>query len=290
MQAAKGIVKPTYSSYGYSQTLVTSGVYKLHEQGFRGQGIRIAYLGNGVVPSPFLYEPRIIRETFVQGESGTVGQTDFHENYVANLFLTYIPKIGTAPFLDKYYVLKVKHSGGGWSPDQLAAALEYVIGLPESQRPHLLGMSFGIPFNSGIDFTEYSFKNVENKLAQLKSLGVICFGSSGNQSLGTADWVANKIESVAAINFDGSKWINSNKGKWCFYGSKIENYNQLGVKTFIEGTSYATPQLMGCIASYLSMKVAKGSNLKQILSSLETSLKLDNYIKPNANGLLFQVP
>ncbi len=271
--------QPAYNSYGYSKSIVQSGLYKLHEQGFRGQGIRVCDIGGGIVPSPFLYEPRIHRETFVEGESGTIGQKDWHENYTANLVLTYIPKLGTAPLVDSYLSLKVKNSSGGWSPDQLAAALEYVIGLPENQRPHLLGMSFGVSSDSGVDINEYSFQLVKEKLLKLKSMGVLCFGSSGNKGLDTPDFPASCIETVGALTLNDTKWIYSNKAKWWTYGAGIENYNQLGVKVTIDGTSFARPPLMGTIASYLSMKVAKGANLKQIISSLETSLKLDGYLK-----------
>lgn len=277
----------SYNPYGYSQTLVVSGLYKLHEQGFRGQGIRVAYFGNGVEKSPFLSETegRITRFSFVTNEDGYIGQKDYHENYVANLFLTYIPKIGTAPFLKEYRVMKIKNSGGGWSPDTFSQALDTLIALPADKRPHMIGFSFGVSSDSGIDTTEYSFDQVKVKLKKLQDMGVLVFGSAGNKNLIIADFPAREVNSVACKTFSGTKHINSNKGKWIFYGAGVDNFDKSGKPVKIDLTSYACPQLMGAIASYLSMKVAKGSDLQFVINNLESELTKDGYLIRSSDGI-----
>lgn len=283
----QAIAKAIIPTYGYSKTLVQSGLYKLHEKGHKGQKIKVAYFGNGVEKSPFLSETegRINRMSWVENEEGDIGQFDYHENYVANLFLTYIPKIGTSPFLDTYKVMKVKHSGGGWTPDTFVQALEYLITLPIERRPHIIGMSFGVSADSGIDIDEYSFQQMKIKLQQLQNMGILIFGSSGNRSLGMPDFPIRHFNSVACKTFNETKHINSNKGKWIFYGHQIQNYNKSGQATLVDLTSYACPQLIGAIASYLSMKVSKGFDVWTVMSSLETNLKLDGYLVETSDGL-----
>lgn len=276
---------------GYSQSIILSGLYKLHEAGFKGKGVSIAVIGSGLefIPALASIEHKITRESFVPGENATI-DPEFHESFIASQILATTPlKVGTAPEIDHYYNLKIMNRSRGWTPDMMAAALEYIVKLPENERPNIISISIAVHIEDSA-LTD-DFKACHVLFEKLKSMGVYILATTGNNGKDNPGWPARYVNSVGALNLDGTLWINSTKpAKYVFYGNNVEGLARNGTIIKQSGTSFSCPQLAGFIACYLSKKIAGGNNIKQIITSLDTSLKLDNYISTTNNGLLVNVP
>lgn len=260
--------EPLPDEYGYAleQTKMLNGI-KLHEAGFRGEGMRVA-----VIDAGFMNVDRIsafdslrllgTHNVVFPGESVFVG--DDHGTKVLSCLAADIPgvMVGTAPKAS-YLLLKSEDSDSEYpvEEDYWTAAVEYA----DSVGVDVISSSLGY-FAFDADELSYGLVSLDGKTAMISQAatwaaekGILVFCSAGNE--GNGDWKkitfpadADKIFTVGAINESKKRSGFSSMG-FTADGRVKPDAVALGTGScvigpegnirYVNGTSFSTPILAG---------------------------------------------
>jgi len=285
----------------FSPSIVRSCSYKWFNEKTNGQGIRLAVLDEGLVKHRLLapLEHKIIRKNFTLAP-GVDEYTDIsgHGTHVASLLIG-PPSLqagdvdtGLCPEVDRYYHFKMMNAKMGFI-DDLNKALEYIINMPDSDRPHFISMSIA----ASIKENEYAddVKQAEVNFQKLKDLGVRAFACSGNTGAhipGFTDPISDRVtyparspyvEGIGAISLDEKIAPFSSQGPevdYVSYGVDEIGYSNDGQGfAKMSGTSMATPRHVGfevCFASWLLNK--KNMDINFIMKNMDDLLRQYNFV------------
>lgn len=260
--------EPLRNEYGYAhkQLKMLNGE-KLHEAGFRGEGMRVAVIDAGFMNVDRLSAFDSLRligthNVVFPGKSVFVG--DDHGTKVLSCLAADIPgvMVGTAPKAS-YLLIKSKDSDSEYpiEEDYWAAAVEYA----DSAGVDVISSSLGY-FAFDTDELSYDLDALDGKTAMISRAadlaagkGMLVFCSAGNE--GNGDWKkitfpsdAADIFTVGAITEDKKKSVFSSVGFTAdgrvkpdavALGTGSCVIDPSGSVRYVNGTSFATPILAG---------------------------------------------
>lgn len=260
--------EPLHNEYGYSykQIKMLNGT-KLHEAGFRGEGMRVAVIDAGFMNADRVSAFDSLRllgthNVVFPGKSVFVG--DDHGTKVLSCLAADIPgvMVGTAPKAS-YLLLKSEDSDSEYpvEEDYWTAAVEYA----DSAGVDVISSSLGY-FAFDTDELSYDQDALDGRTAMISRAanlaadkGILVFCSAGNE--GSGDWEkitfpsdAGGIFTVGAIDEDKKKSGFSSVG-FTADGRVKPDAVALGTSScvigpdgdvrYANGTSFATPILAG---------------------------------------------
>ncbi len=285
----------------FSPSIVRSCSYKWFNEKTNGQGIRLAVLDEGLVKHRLLtqLENKIIRKNFTLAP-GVNEYTDIsgHGTHVSSLLIGPLSLqkgdvcTGLCPDVNRYYHFKIMNAKMGFI-DDLNRAIEYIISMPESDRPHFISMSIAV----SVKENEYAddVKQAEVNFQKLKDLGVRAFACSGNTGAHIPGWTdpisdrvtyparSPYVKAIGAINLNENIASFSSQGPevdYVSYGVDEIGYSNDGQGfAKMSGTSMATPRHVGfevCFASWLLKR--KNMDIKFIMKNMDDLLREYNFV------------
>ena len=259
---------PLKAQYGYAegQIKMLNGI-KLHEAGFRGEGMRIAVIDAGFqnVDRISVFDSlQLIGTHNVIYPERSVYEADDHGTKVLSCLAADMPGImvGTAPKAS-YLLIKSEDSDSEYpiEEDYWAAAVEYA----DSVGVDVITSSLGY-FAFDADELSYDQDALDGKTALISRVaheaaekGILMFCSAGNE--GSGQWGkitfpsdASDVLTVGAVTEDKKKSVFSSVGFTADYrvkpdvvalGSGSCVIDPRGNVRYASGTSFATPILAG---------------------------------------------
>ncbi len=259
---------PLKAQYGYAeeQIKMLNGI-KLHEAGFRGEGMRVAVIDAGFqnVDRISVFDSlQLIGTHNVIYPERSVYEADDHGTKVLSCLAADMPGImvGTAPKAS-YLLIKSEDSDSEYpiEEDYWAAAVEYA----DSVGVDVITSSLGY-FAFDADELSYDQDALDGKTALISRVaheaaekGILMFCSAGNE--GSGQWGkitfpsdASDVLTVGAVTEDKKKSVFSSVGFTADYrvkpdvvalGSGSCVIDPRGNVRYASGTSFATPILAG---------------------------------------------
>ena len=221
---------------------------KLWNEGYTGEGIKIAVLDTGCDINHICLKDRIIdyKNFTIEGDKNDVTDKRGHGTHVAGIIAGNRIKqgvTGVAPDCE-LIICKVISSHGGFDED-IIEALEYAI----EQKVDIINMSIG---GAGIHKTMHDLIKKATELG----ISVVCAG--GNYGDGRADTneliypgAFEEVIEVGAVDSNNMicKFSNSNDMiDVCSYGKGITSTFPNNRYAKLDGTSQATPHVSGVLA------------------------------------------
>ena len=221
---------------------------KLWNEGYTGEGIKIAVLDTGCDINHICLKDRIIdyKNFTIEGDKNDVTDKRGHGTHVAGIIAGNRIKqgvTGVAPDCE-LIICKVISSHGGFDED-IIEALEYAI----EQKVDIINMSLG---GAGIHKTMHDLIKKATELG----ISVVCAG--GNYGDGRADTneliypgAFEEVIEVGAVDSNNMicKFSNSNDMiDVCSYGKGITSTFPNNRYAKLDGTSQATPHVSGVLA------------------------------------------
>lgn len=259
---------PVANYYGQadSQISMLNGV-KLHQAGFRGQGMRIAVIDAGFqnVNRISVFDSlRLLGTKNIVSPGQSVYESDDHGTKVLSCMAANSPgvMVGTAPDAS-YWLIKSEDNRSEFpvEEDYWVAAVEFA----DSVGVDVITSSLGY-FMFDTEDSVYSQCSLDGKTALISKAasmaadkGILLFSSAGNE--GASSWGkitfpgdADEIVTVGAVTDDKKKSTFSSIGFTADYrvkpdvvalGSGCSVVDASGNITYANGTSFATPILAG---------------------------------------------
>ena len=221
---------------------------KLWNEGYTGEGIKIAVLDTGCDINHICLKDRIIdyKNFTFEGDKNDVTDKRGHGTHVAGIIAGNRIKqgvTGVAPDCE-LIICKVISSHGGFDED-IIEALEYAI----EQKVDIINMSIG---GAGIH------KTMHNLIKKATELGISVVCAGGNYGDGRADTneliypgAFEEVIEVGAVDSNNMicKFSNSNDMiDVCSYGKGITSTFPENRYAKLDGTSQATPHVSGVLA------------------------------------------
>lgn len=291
---------PVTDKYGYAsgQIKMLNGV-KLHEAGYRGQGMRVA-----VIDAGFLNVDRIAafdslrllgtHNVVFPGKSVFVG--DDHGTKVLSCLAANLPgvMVGTAPEAS-YFLIKSEDSDSEYpiEEDYWTAAVEYA----DSVGVDVVSSSLGY-FTFDADELSFNQANLDGRTALISRAatraaekGMLVFCSAGNE--GNGEWEkitfpsdADRVFTVGAISEDKTRSNFSSLGFTAdgrvkpdavALGSGSCVIDPSGDVRYANGTSFATPILAGMgICLWQSLPWLSNQDMIALLHRVSSKYKRPN--------------
>lgn len=256
----------------YNQIKMLNGI-RLHEQGFRGQGMTIAVIDGGfsnVDAIPYFNHVKILGTKDFALEGGNVYDEEEHGTMVLSCMACNSRGqiVGTAPEAS-YWLLRSEdgHTEQLVEEDNWCAAIEYA----DSVGADVVNTSLGYTeYDNKADNVRYWELDGKTHLASrsasmVASKGMILCQAAGNDAF-FSSWKligvpadGKDILTVGALN---AKGINTNfsslgpsadgrvKPDVCAQGENCALVNERGKVTFADGTSFASPITCGMVACF----------------------------------------
>lgn len=276
---------------------------RLHEQGYRGEGVTIAVIDAGFNNADTLPVFSQLRQSnrlkhtrdFVQ-RNEEVFEDDDHGTAVLSCMVGNIPNkfVGTAPMAD-YYLLRSEYANTEMPVEETywIEAIEYA----DSAGADLVNSSLG--YNEFDDASQnYTYKNLDGKTALISKAaslavqkGMVVVVSAGNE--GDDDWKfisvpadAKEVITVGGVDagnhLAGFSSIGPTKDKRIkpdvmAQGDNVWVASSRGVFYQGDGTSYSSPIMAGAIACL--MQACPGKNPAALMQALH--LSGNHYYKPD---------
>lgn len=259
---------PLKEKYGYAQDQIKmlNGI-KLHEAGFRGEGMRVAVIDAGFlnVNRISVFDSLQLIGTYnVIDPERSVYEADDHGTKVLSCMAANMPGImvGTAPKAS-YLLIKSEDSDSEYpiEEDYWAAAVEYA----DSVGVDVISSSLGY-FAFDADELSYDQSALDGKSSLISQAahiaaqkGILMFCSAGNEGNGSWEKItfpsdASDILTVGSVTEDRKKSVFSSVGFTADYrvkpdvvalGSGSCVIDPQGNIRYASGTSFATPILAG---------------------------------------------
>lgn len=259
---------PVGDLYGHAddQIRMLNGI-KLHEAGFRGQGMRVAVIDAGfqnVNRISVFNSLRLLGTKNIVSPGQSVYESDDHGTKVLSCMAANSPglMVGTAPDAS-YWLIKSEDNRSEFpvEEDYWVAAMEFA----DSVGVDVITSSLGY-FTFDTEEAVYTQGSLDGKTALISKAaamaadkGILLFSSAGNE--GTSSWGkitfpgdAAEIVTVGAVTDDKKKSTFSSVGFTADYrvkpdvvalGSGCSVVDSSGNITYANGTSFATPILAG---------------------------------------------
>lgn len=289
--------EPKPSPYGYAlpQIKQLHGL-GLHQEGFRGQGMRVAVIDAGFLHADritLLDSLRLLGTRNIVSPHQSVFSTDEHGTKVLSCLAANAPgwMIGTAP--EASYWLIQSEDGDSEYPieeDYFTAALEFA----DSVGVSVISTSLGY-FTFDLDSLDHTIAELDGKTAFIsraahqaaqKGLWLFCSaGNEGNSSWGKITFPADAkgILSVGAITekqqrstFSSRGWTADGRVKpdMVALGTGCCVVNSSGEISYSSGTSFATPILAGLgICLWQALPQLTPAELTRLLRESATKAK-----------------
>lgn|SRR3990167_8648845 len=267
--------------------LVTHGDINYWKRGFYGQGVRVAVLDTGIyLNSPFFKTAtNIVGKSFCgeawdidgNGHGTSVASQIYHKFSLSEVVSGREIICCSCPQLEQLMILKVLNDAGQGLWDWAEAAIDYLLELPDNQRPHIINCSFsGHP---DLVLTEQG-RRIGGKLVKLRNRPTLIVAAAGNTGF-TDDprvrYFANldpAIPALATDNLTDPAYFSSH-GPRALRGYARDGVFRLGVdnvpeKAYVKlsGTSMASPDTAGFAALTLcylnSLHTDKFANINLI--------------------------
>ena len=234
--------------YCIPKGIINLNCEKLWNEGYTGEGIKIAVLDTGCDINHICLKDRIIdyKNFTIEGDKNDVTDKRGHGTHVAGIIAGNRIKqgvTGVAPDCE-LIICKVISSHGGFDED-IIEALEYAI----EQKVDIINMSIG---GAGIHRTMHDLIKKATELG----ISVVCAG--GNYGDGRADTneliypgAFEEVIEVGAVDSNNMicKFSNSNDMiDVCSYGKGITSTFPNNRYAKLDGTSQATPHVSGVLA------------------------------------------
>ena len=234
--------------YCIPKGIINLNCEKLWNEGYTGEGIKIAVLDTGCDINHICLKDRIIdyKNFTIEGDKNDVTDKRGHGTHVAGIIAGNRIKqgvTGVAPDCE-LIICKVISSHGGFDED-IIEALEYAI----EQKVDIINMSIG---GAGIHKTMHDLIKKATELG----ISVVCAG--GNYGDGRADTneliypgAFEEVIEVGAVDSNNMicKFSNSNDMiDVCSYGKGITSTFPNNRYAKLDGTSQATPHVSGVLA------------------------------------------
>ena len=262
--------------YCIPKGIINLNCEKLWNEGYTGEGIKIAVLDTGCDINHICLKDRIIdyKNFTFEGDKNDVTDKRGHGTHVAGIIAGNRIKqgvTGVAPDCE-LIICKVISSHGGFDED-IIEALEYAI----EQKVDIINMSIG---GAGIHKTMHDLIKKATELG----ISVVCAG--GNYGDGRADTneliypgAFEEVIEVGAVDSNNMicKFSNSNDMiDVCSYGKGITSTFPENRYAKLDGTSQATPHVSGVLALLKQkFKVEQG----RVPSEMELYNELIKYTK-----------
>ena len=234
--------------YCIPKGIINLNCEKLWNEGYTGEGIKIAVLDTGCDINHICLKDRIIdyKNFTFEGDKNDVTDKRGHGTHVAGIIAGNRIKqgvTGVAPDCE-LIICKVISSHGGFDED-IIEALEYAI----EQKVDIINMSIG---GAGIH------KTMHNLIKKATELGISVVCAGGNYGDGRADTneliypgAFEEVIEVGAVDSNNMicKFSNSNDMiDVCSYGKGITSTFPNNRYAKLDGTSQATPHVSGVLA------------------------------------------
>lgn len=234
--------------YCIPKGIINLNCEKLWNEGYTGEGIKIAVLDTGCDINHICLKDRIIdyKNFTIEGDKNDVTDKRGHGTHVAGIIAGNRIKqgvTGVAPDCE-LIICKVISSHGGFDED-IIEALEYAI----EQKVDIINMSIG---GAGIH------KTMHNLIKKATELGISVVCAGGNYGDGRADTneliypgAFEEVIEVGAVDSNNMicKFSNSNDMiDVCSYGKGITSTFPNNRYAKLDGTSQATPHVSGVLA------------------------------------------
>lgn len=271
------------SSQMVADIINRSGMWKLYEQGFRGQGIRVAGLDDDMrYHRCFEYmrgKTATANFTNMEGESNNT-----HGLEMASLVIGSDEEtlLSPATELDLYYHFQVTHNGIS-NPSNLTRAFKHINAMPDDLVPHIIVMAWGVrvPAEDMTDDMHECAREIYK--ARQRSIIICSAGNYGIPRHFPDPHVDNRqlfpsylesVDAVGGLTKSGQLWSLSSPGDitWSAYGEKILVAGLNNEYSVIRGTSPAAficARDMACIFS----KLLKTFTWEEIHSGYKNLLK-----------------
>lgn len=291
------------SDYAYSgKQLSTYNLLPLHEQGYEGQGIRIAVIDGSFAKLPTLGCFDYVRQRIIGAYSfvddDTQGVYDTGSDHGVACLSTIAAKTSNyhgAATEAEYVVIQSEEDPyeSPKEPDNLVAALE----LCDSLGVNIVSISLGYAQfdNSSWSYTYQDMDGRRTRASRAATIaarkGMLLCVAIGNE--GTDDWRylsapadADSILTVGAVDTDsligsfssyGPSWDDRIKPEVCAVGVRTTVYNANNVAYRSNGTSFACPLIAGMAACVWS--ALPDENAMQIRERIIRSA--DRYAHPD---------
>ncbi|EAR66244.1 extracellular alkaline serine protease [Bacillus sp. NRRL B-14911] len=229
----------TFIEDGYSWGAKRVNVKALHENGERGQGIKVAILDTGISQNAQLTIQK--EASFIDSEPSTEDENG-HGTTVASLIASSYEKTGLkgiAPDVELYSAKVLNKDGIGKYSD-IIEGLEWAL----ENNVNIVNMSFGGTNNSKI---------LENVINGANKAGVLLISSVGNNGEEAVTYPASyeSVIGVGASNYYNKKTSFTNFGKGLELlapGVNLSTVDQNGKLVTISGTSAASSYASGAAA------------------------------------------
>ena len=234
--------------YCIPKGIINLNCEKLWNEGYTGEGIKIAVLDTGCDINHICLKDRIIdyKNFTFEGDKNDVTDKRGHGTHVAGIIAGNRIKqgvTGVAPDCE-LIICKVISSHGGFDED-IIEALEYAI----EQKVDIINMSIG---GAGIH------KTMQDLIKKATELGISVVCAGGNYGDGRADTneliypgAFEEVIEVGAVDSNNMicKFSNSNDMiDVCSYGKGITSTFPNNRYAKLDGTSQATPHVSGVLA------------------------------------------
>ena len=262
--------------YCIPKGIINLNCEKLWNEGYTGEGIKIAVLDTGCDINHICLKDRIIdyKNFTFEGDKNDVTDKRGHGTHVAGIIAGNRIKqgvTGVAPDCE-LIICKVISSHGGFDED-IIEALEYAI----EQKVDIINMSIG---GAGIH------KTMHNLIKKATELGISVVCAGGNYGDGRADTneliypgAFEEVIEVGAVDSNNMicKFSNSNDMiDVCSYGKGITSTFPNNRYAKLDGTSQATPHVSGVLALFKQkFKIEQG----RVPTEMELYNELIKYTK-----------
>ncbi|CAM3994187.1 S8 family serine peptidase [Paenibacillus alkaliterrae] len=251
----------------YTDNIKSVGAFQAHNQGFYGEGIKVALLDTGIdKESP---ELRIAGGVSFVPEESDYDDYNGHGTAVSGIVSAIQDNkglIGVAPNVDLYAV-KVLNTEGIGTYSQVIQGIDWAI----DQRMNVISMSFGGKADS---------LALQQAIAAADSQGLLIVAAAGNEGSGeeTELYPArySEVLSVGAVNEGNQRASFSSTGSQLDLvapGAIILTTGLNGESVIQSGTSMAAPHVTGAAAAlWASDHALTNQDVKQKLLEAATSL------------------